>query len=97
MFAKLKQIQEMRKKARELKNLLSQEKIFGTALGGKIQIEMTASQEIEKVNIDSSLLSPEQKEKVEKGIKEAFQTAMKQLQHVMIKKFQEGKIELPKI
>ncbi|MEW6408336.1 MAG: YbaB/EbfC family nucleoid-associated protein [Patescibacteria group bacterium] len=96
MFSKLKQIQEMRKKARELKNTLSQERAFGSALEGKIQIEMTGNQEIEKVTIDPSLLSTDQKEKLEEGVKDAFKNALKEIQHIMARKVQSGELELPK-
>jgi DNA-binding YbaB/EbfC family protein len=95
MFSKLKQIQEMRKSARELKNVLSQEHAFGTALGGKIQIQMTANQEIKKVIIDPSLLSPDQKEKLEEGIKEAFKNALKETQHIMTRKMRSGELKMP--
>jgi len=95
MFSKLKQIQEMRKKARELKDLLSNEKVYGSALGGKVQIEMTANQEIEKVIVDPSLLSVDQKEKLEEGIKDAFKNALKEIQHIMAKKVQSGELKMP--
>lgn len=95
MFSKLKQIQEMRKKARELKDILSQEHAFGAAMGGKVQIQMTANQEIENVIIDPSLLSPDQKEKLEGAIKEAFKNALKEIQHIMAKKVQSGELKMP--
>lgn len=95
MFSKLKQIQEMRKKARELKDTLSQEKAFGSSLGGKVQIAMTANQEIESILIDPSLLSPDQKEKLENAIKDAFKNALKEIQHIMMRKVQAGEIKMP--
>jgi nucleoid-associated protein EbfC len=95
MFNKLKQFQDLRKQAKELKSSMSDEIIAGEALGGDIKIIMDGNQEIKNVIIDESLLSVENKEKLEQGIKEAFASAVKELQSLMMRKMQSGDIQLP--
>lgn len=95
MFSKLKQIQEMRKKAREIKDALSSERAFGSSLGGKVQIQMSGNQEIESINIDPSLLSEDQKEKLENALADAFKNAQKELRQILARKVQSGELKMP--
>jgi len=95
MFNKLKQFQDLRKQAKQLKSSMSEETITGEALGGEVKIIMDGNQEIKNVEIDESLLSVENKERLEKGIMEAFASAVKGLQSLMMKKMQSGDIQLP--
>lgn len=95
MFTKLKQIQEMRKKARELKDTLSKERAFGQALSGKVQILMTGDQEIEEIKIDPSLLNPLQKEKLENALIDAFKSAVREIRRIMTRKVQSGELKMP--
>lgn len=97
MFQKLKQYKDLRDTAKQAQDILSKETVHGDALGGKIGIVMDGNQEILSIDIDDSLLSPEHKDKIEKGIKDAIKSAMKQLQRVMLKKVQSGELQMPDI
>lgn len=95
MFNKLKQFQDLRKQAKDLKSSMSQETVTGESLSGDIKIIMDGNQEIKNVEIDDSLLSADKKEKLEQGIKDAFASAVKELQSLMMRKMQSGEIQMP--
>lgn len=95
MFNKLKQLQDLRKQAKDLKSSMSQETVTGEALDGAIKITMDGNQDIKDVDINDELLSVDNKEKLEQGIKEAFQAAVKNLQSLMMRKMQSGEIQMP--
>ncbi len=97
LCSKLKQIQDLRKSAREMKDALSGESALGSALGGKVQITMSGTQEIQNINIDPSLLSPENKERLEKALKDAFEGATKEIQKMLAKKMQSGELKMPEL
>lgn len=95
MFDKLKQLQELRKKALQLKEELSSESVFGKDKNGLIKITLDGNQEIKDVQIADSLLSADNKKKLETGLKEALSKAIKEAQMLMAKKMQSGDFKLP--
>ena len=95
MFNKLKQIKDLRSQAKELQKTLSQETVHESAVGGKINLVMDGNQKILSVDVDAELLSPDKKETIERGIKDAVNGAIKKLQTQMAKKMQKGEIEMP--
>ncbi len=95
MFQKLKQYKDLRDSAKDAQNVLSQETVHADSVGGKINIIIDGNQKIVSLDIDTSLLAPENKEKVEKGVKEAIESANKKLQRVMLKKIQSGELKMP--
>jgi DNA-binding YbaB/EbfC family protein len=95
VFSKLKQIQDLRKKAKELKDGLEKEEVTSESLAGQIKIVMTGNQEIKQISISETLLSPEKKEILEKGLTEVFERAIKDVQRLMARKIQSGEINLP--
>ena len=95
MFNKLKQYQDLRKQAKDLKKNMSEETVTGEAHEGMIKITMDGNQEIQSVDIDESLLDKSEKDKLEQGIKDAFSNAMKELQSLMMRKMQSGDLQLP--
>lgn len=95
MFNKLKQIQKLRHDAKELQKTLSQETVHGSALGDKLQLVMDGNQQVLSVTVDPSLLSPDKKEKLEEGIKDAVNSTVKKLQMNMARKMQKGEIDMP--
>jgi DNA-binding protein YbaB len=95
MFQKLKQYKDLRDSAKDAQNVLSQETVHADAAGGKINIIIDGNQKIVSLDIDTSLLAPENKEKVEKGVKDAIESANKKLQRVMLKKIQSGELKMP--
>jgi DNA-binding YbaB/EbfC family protein len=97
MFNKLKQIQDLRKKAKELQNNLAQDLITSESEWGKIKITMNGNQQVQEVKVDETLLSAENKEKLENGLKEAYNKAIKDVQMLMARKIQSGDIDMPNI
>jgi len=95
MFQKLKQYKDLRDQAKSAQSILAEITVHGDSLGGKIGVVMDGNQKILKIDIDPSLLSPENKEKIEKGITEAIEAAMKKLQREMMMKMKSGDLEMP--
>lgn len=86
MFNKIKQIKDLRDQAKTLQNALSTESAEGSAEWDKIKVVMNGNQEVTSVTIDASLMSPDNKSKVEKGLAEATNKAIKKVQKVMAEK-----------
>lgn len=95
MFQKLKQYKDLRDTAKEAQNALSSVTVHADAAGGKVGIVMDGNQKILSLDIDESLLAPEHKEKIEKGVKDAIENAMKKLQKEMMMKMRSGELEMP--
>lgn len=95
MFQKLKQYKDLRDTAKKAQNVLETVTVHGDAAGGKIGVVMDGNQKIMSIDIDDSLLSPENKSTIEKGIKEAIEKAMKKLQREMMTKMKSGELEMP--
>lgn len=90
MFSNLKDLNQLRKQARQMKKEMAKENLIGSAREGKIQITMDGNQEIKEVRIASDLLKSQNKEKIEEGTKEAMTQCLTQLQMMMAKKMQNG-------
>lgn len=97
MFQKLKQYKDLREQAKSVQSILADVTVHADSTGGKIAVVMNGNQEILSIDIDPSLLAPENKEKIEKGIKEAIASAMKKLQREMMMKMKSGDLEMPDI
>ncbi len=96
MFEKLKQFKDLRDKAKVLQNALGTEKVSGSGAWGKIKIEMDGNQTVTAVDVSPELLVPTEKSKVETGIKEALNDALKKAQKIMMEKMREiGGLNLP--
>ena len=95
MFSKLKQFKDLRDQANQIKNALAQESAEGSAEWGKVKIKMNGNQEVISVEIDPELLSQDNKEKLEAGIKEATNDAVKKIQRIMADKMKESGFSLP--
>ncbi len=95
MFNKLKQFKDLRDQANEIKSSLANESAEGSAEWDKIKVKIDGNQEILSVEIDPELLNANDKEKLEKGIKEATNEAIKNVQKIMAKKMQESGFSLP--
>lgn len=96
MFSKLKQFKEMRHKAKNLQNLLAEEKAEASAAWGKIKMTMNGNQEVISVNVDNDLLID--KEKLESAIKDVTNEAIKKTQRLMAEKLRgQGDFKWPGI
>ncbi|MDD5567179.1 MAG: YbaB/EbfC family nucleoid-associated protein [Patescibacteria group bacterium] len=94
MFEKLKQYKDLRDKAKQLKDELSQESVVVEFNG--VHVVMDGNQEVLRVEIDPPLLAPDQKEKLELACREAFNQALKKIQRLMAEKIRSsGSFNLP--
>ncbi len=94
MFSKIKQIQELKSQANQIKKALAEETIEGLGGWGKVKIKMDGNQEVKKVEIDQELL--ESKEKLEIAVAEAVNDSIKKVQRVMAEKMSKlGGFKMP--
>ncbi|PIS42248.1 MAG: nucleoid-associated protein, YbaB/EbfC family [Candidatus Kerfeldbacteria bacterium CG08_land_8_20_14_0_20_40_16] len=97
MFNKLKQIKDLRDQAKELQGQLGQETVSTSSEEGKINLVMDGNQQVVGLEIDPQLLNIEQKETLERGLKEAYNEAVKKVQRIIAQKIQGGNFNLPNI
>ncbi|WPX96474.1 YbaB/EbfC family nucleoid-associated protein [Candidatus Bandiella euplotis] len=71
----MKQAQSMQKKMQELQKTMEETNFTGTSGGGMVTITATGKGEIKKVQIDKSLLVPDEVEVLEDLIVAAFNNA----------------------
>lgn len=96
MFSKLKQVKELRDKAKNLQNSLANETFEGSGAWGKVKITVDGNQDVKNVDISADLLSPSEKSKLETGVKDALREATKKAQKKIVEKMKEsGDFELP--
>ena len=84
MFSKIKQVQELRSQANNIKKALAEESVEGSGAWGKVKIKMDGNQEIIKVEIAEDIVGD--KSKLEAGVAEAANDAIKKVQRVMAQK-----------
>lgn len=89
MLTKLKQFKDLRDQAKNLQNTLSKESVTVTAAGNNIVMIMDGNLSITGLTIDDSLLSPDKKDRLVTGLKEAHSDAMKKMQRIMAMKMKE--------
>jgi len=94
MFSKLKQFKDLRDKAKKAQDLFKDINAEGSAVFGKIKIDMDGNFKIGRVEIDESLFSPENKSKVEGGVKDAMADAIKKVQKSMAEAMRKGNVDL---
>jgi nucleoid-associated protein EbfC len=97
MFNKIKQIKELRSQANDLKSKLAEVTVSAHGHGDKITVVMDGNQEIQAIDIDASLLTPEHKESVEKDLKSTINDAAKKAKQEMAKQFQQGNFTMPNL
>jgi hypothetical protein len=87
MFNKLKQVKDLRSRAKELQSKLGQERVEGSAGFGKVKIALDGNHEVVSVAIDESQLGD--KAALEKNVKDAVNDASKKLQRVLASKMKD--------
>lgn len=96
MFEKLKQIKDLRDKAKKIQDALQTVTVEGSAGWGKVKVTMDGNQQVLSVSIDPEYLSPAMKEKLEGCIKEAMGDAIKKVQQAIMAKMKDmGELNLP--
>jgi DNA-binding YbaB/EbfC family protein len=94
MFNKLKQVKELRDKAKQLQGMLAEEKVEGSAGWGKVKIKMDGNQQVLNVEIDPELLTDPKK--LQEILKDAFNDAAKKAQRRMVEKMKtSGDLNIP--
>lgn len=95
MFNKLKQINELRDKAKKIQAILGEESATGTAAWNKVKVTVNGNQILTHVDIDESLMTD--RLKLQEAIKEATNDALQKIQRVMATKLREvGGLDLAK-
>ena len=93
MFSKIKQVQELRSQANQIKKAWAEESVEGAGGWGKVKITMDGNQEVTKVEIAQDILGD--KSKLESGIAEATNDAIKKVQRVMAQKMSSLGMKFP--
>ncbi|HBP00144.1 MAG: hypothetical protein UU48_C0014G0018 [Candidatus Uhrbacteria bacterium GW2011_GWF2_41_16] len=81
MFNKIKAIKDLRDQAKKMQHGLAEISAEGSAAWGKIKIVIDGNQQVLSVEIDQELLTD--KTKLQDGLKEAFNDAIKNIQRKM--------------
>ncbi len=87
MFNKLKQFKDIRDQAKEIQSKLAEES--ATAESGGVSLTMDGNLKLTKVNINTDLLNPDKKEKLEKALINAHSDVAKKIQKIMATKMRE--------
>ncbi|MFH2062956.1 MAG: YbaB/EbfC family nucleoid-associated protein [bacterium] len=94
MFNKLKQVKDLRDKAKQLQSRLGEVEVEGSAAWNKVRITIDGNQSVKKVTIDPDMMAD--RAKLEGALVEAFNDAVKKVQRKMIEVMkQSGDLNLP--
>ena len=85
MFHKLKQYKDLRNKAKSLQSALGAVSVEATGASGKVRVTMSGIMEVTKLYIDETL----PREKIESGVREAVNDAVKKSQRLAADKIKE--------
>lgn len=78
---------KMQQEAKQMQSRLRERKISGESKDGRVVIKMNMAQEFEDIFIDETLLSPDNLERIKKGMDEAFKDYQKKIQKEAMKDF----------
>jgi len=88
MFNKLKQVKDLRSRAKGLQSTLSGESAEGSAGWGKVKVAINGNHEVLKVSIDQEVMGD--RAKLEGMVKDATNDAVKKVQHLITKKLKDS-------
>lgn len=89
MFDKLKNLNEMMRKAKEVKNALSQINVEASCANGKIKMIFDGENTVHSLSIDEEYLNPSKKDELEKLLKICIQDGVKKSQAAAAKKMKD--------
>ncbi len=96
MFNKLKEVKDLRDKAKRLQGMLGEEKVEGSAAWNKVKVQMDGNQSVLGVEIDPELLKESEQKKLQDALKDAFNDATKKAQRKMVEKMKaSGELNVP--
>ncbi len=84
LFGQLKDMNEMRKQAKQMQDILSKETVEGTSHDNAFKVVIDGNQNVLKVEISDSIVGD--KGALEKGAREAFAKALDNLKKIMVTK-----------
>lgn len=87
MFSKLKQFKDLKDRAKQIQDALSQETAEGTASWGKVKVIINGNQQVLSISIDDSLMTD--RPKLQDAIKEATNDAIGKIQKIMATKLKD--------
>jgi DNA-binding protein YbaB len=79
MFNKLKQINDIRKQAKEMQNALSQIVVVGESKGKKVMVTINGNQQVQGVQVEEGMSKAETEEMVMSAFNDAMQKLQKEL------------------
>ncbi len=85
IFDKLKDVNEMRKQAKQIEMMLAQEEVTGKSSGSKIEIIMDGNQNIKSVKVDDSIVGD--RGDIARAIREVMEDLNKKHKKVLQSKF----------
>ncbi len=85
IFDKLKDVNEMRKQAKQIELQLANETVSGSSSGGKIKITMDGNQAIKSVEVDAAVAGD--KSEVARHIRSALEDLFKHHKKMLQSKF----------
>jgi DNA-binding protein YbaB len=85
IFDKIKDVNEMRKQAKQIELVLGQELVSGSSSGGKIKITMDGNQAIKSVEVDASIAGD--KGEIARHIRSALEDLFKHQKKMLQSKF----------
>ncbi len=78
---------KMQQEAKQMQNKLREKKVSGESKDGRVVIKMNMAQEFEDIFIDDTLLSPDNLDRIKRGMDEAFKDYQKKMQKEAMKDF----------
>ncbi|MBB4286308.1 YbaB/EbfC family nucleoid-associated protein [Roseospira goensis] len=93
----MKQAQDMQRKMGELQTKMQEMEVSGSSGGGMVEVVINGKGELRRLNIDKSIVDPEDKEMLEDLIVAAFNDAKMKAEQAMQEEMQEvtGGLKLP--
>jgi len=97
MLDKAKQLWELQKKARAIQKELKETEVEAKAANGLITVVFNGEQHIQSVEIDESLLQPENKRNLEKSLQQAIAESLSRVQAIAAEKMKAiaGDLNIP--
>lgn len=85
LFDKLKDVNEMRKQAKQIELILGQEQVTGSSSGSKIKITLDGNQNVKSVEVDDSIVGD--RKEIARHIREALEDVNKAHKKMLQSKF----------
>ncbi len=92
-LGKVKDLYKMQKEARDMQKKMKKIIIDGESKDGDVIVRINGTQEVEDIDIEDELLSPDKKKDLVKKLMQALKDAQKKLQREMMKDMDMGKMK----